>query len=168
MIGGIFSAAMANIDTYSLLASANLVYDIYRPLVDPRASDRRLVLMMRLGVFAVMLSSAGVSLMFERMRDAWQFLASVMVSALLVPLMGALFARPRPAAGLAGAVAGLAGVVAFYALLFTRGQYMPDDEVYMWRLGRVELWQDYAALCALPVSLAGYAVGNLLGRSAPR
>jgi hypothetical protein len=111
-----------------------------------------------------MVSAAGISLLFERMRDTWQFLASVMVSVLLVPLMAALFARPRPAAGLAGAAAGFAGLIAFYGLLFKWGQYMPEDEVYMLRIGAVDLWQDYAALCALPASLVGFTLGHLLGR----
>jgi solute:Na+ symporter, SSS family len=163
MIGGIIAAAMSNIDSYSLLASGNIVYDIYRPLVDRRASERRLMVLTRLGVFAVMASAAGISLLFERMRDAWQFMASVMASVLLVPVMGALFGRPRRAAGLCGSLAGLAGVVAFYALLFTFGEYDEADETFIWRRGGVEIWQDYASLIAIPASLAGYWLGNLMG-----
>jgi SSS family solute:Na+ symporter len=168
MIGGIVSAAMANVDTYSLLASANVVYDIYRPVADPQASDRRLLFLTRLGVFLVMVLAAALSVMFERMRDIWQFLASIMVSVLLVPLMAALFARPRPAAGLLASVAGFAGLIAFYGYLFTQGQYMPNEEVYMVQVGPVAVWQDYAALCALPVSLAGFVLGHFLGRRGVR
>jgi SSS family solute:Na+ symporter len=164
MIGGIVSAAMANVDTYSLLASANVVYDIYRPVADPQASDRRLLLLTRIGVFFVMVLAAALSVLFERMRDIWQFLASIMVSVLLVPMMAALFARPRPASGFVGAVAGFLGLVAFYGFLFTRGEYMPNEEVYMVQVGPVAVWQDYAALCALPVSLAGFAIGHFAGR----
>jgi SSS family solute:Na+ symporter len=168
MIGGIVSAAMANVDTYSLLASANVVYDIYRPVADPQASDRRLLLLTRMGVFLVMVLAAALSVLFERMRDIWQFLASIMVSVLFVPLMAALFARPRPAAGLGGALAGFAGLIAFYGLLFYRGKYIDDQEVFMLQIGPVALWQDYAALCALPVSLAGFVLGHFLGRRGVR
>lgn len=163
MIGGILAAAMSQIDSYSLLASGNLVYDIYRPLFDRNASDRRLLLLTRAGVFAVMFAAALFSLLFERMRDAWQFMASVMASAVFVPVMGALFAKPRAAAGFWGAVAGLGGLVAFYALLFVNGRYDDGLESYVWQLGPLELWQDYAVLCALPVSLAGFTLGNLFG-----
>jgi SSS family solute:Na+ symporter len=166
MLGGILAAAMAQIDSYSLLASANLVYDIYRPLFDPHASERRLVLLTRVGVFIVMVASVLISLMFERMRDMWQFMASIMAAVLFVPMMAALFARPRPAAGLGGAVAGLVGLVTFYTLLFAFGRYDDQNETYIWRIGGVELWQDYAVLCALPVSLAGFLLGNRLGSSA--
>lgn len=167
MIGGILAAAMSQIDSYSLLASGNLVYDIYRPLLDPGATDRRLLALTRAGVFAVMFAAAMFSLLFDRMRDAWQFMASVMASAVFVPVMGALFFRPRPAAGFAGAVAGLAGLVAFYGLLFVNGRYDDGAETYVWRLGQLELWQDYAVLCALPVSLAGFMLGNAFGKEPP-
>jgi solute:Na+ symporter, SSS family len=167
MIGGILAAAMSTIDSYSLLASGNIVYDIYRPLVDPQASDRRLLVMTRFGVFAVMVAAALISLLFARMRDTWQFMTSVMTSVVLVPVMAALFARPRPAAGFWAAVAGLAGLIAFYAALFTLGTHDEEREVYLLRLGDIELWQDYAVLCALPISLAGYAAGNWFG-SGPR
>jgi SSS family solute:Na+ symporter len=164
MIGGIVAAAMSQIDSYSLLASGNLVYDIYRPLADPRASDARLLRMTRLGVFAVMVVSAMSSLLFDRMRDMWQFMASVIASVVLVPMMGALFARPKRAAGFLGAAFGLVGMVAFYGLLFTLGTKDMEQESFVLRFGGVELWQDYAALCAIPVSLLGYALGNVFGR----
>ena len=91
MIGGILAAAMSMIDSYSLLASGNVVYDIYRPTLDPQASDRRLLVMTRAGVFGVMVASALLSLLFDRMRDTWQFMAGIMVLVVLVPVMGALF-----------------------------------------------------------------------------
>jgi SSS family solute:Na+ symporter len=165
MLGGILAAAMAQIDSYSLLASANIVYDIYRPLVNPNASERRLVLLTRVGVVVVMISAALISLLFDRMRDMWQFMASIMTSVLLVPLMAALFGRPRPAAGLCGALAGFAGLVTFYTLVFSLGEYSPSNETFVWKIGGVELWQDYAVLCALPVSVAGFLLGNTLART---
>ena len=167
MIGGIIAAAMSQIDSYSLLASGNLVYDIYRPLVDPQASDRRLLTLTRLGVFAVMLAAALFSLLFGRMRDTWQFMASVMASAVFVPTMAALFARPRRQAGLWSAALGMGGLIAFYTLLFTQGKKDLEADSYVWRIGGVELWQDYAVLCALPVSFAGLAIGNLIGKDEP-
>jgi hypothetical protein len=121
-----------------------------------------------MGVFLVMVLAAALSVLFERMRDIWQFLASIMVSVLLVPLMAALFARPRPAAGFFGAVAGFLGLIVFYGLLFYLGEYMPNEEVFMLQVGPVAVWQDYAALCALPVSLAGFVLGHFLGRRGVR
>jgi solute:Na+ symporter, SSS family len=166
-LGGILAAAMSTIDSYSLLASGNVVYDIYRPLVDPRASDERLIRLTRIGVFLVMVVAALISLYFARMRDAWQFMTSVMTSVVLVPVMAALFARPRPAAGLWSALAGFLGLIAFYGLMFGLGEYSEDHEKHVWLLGPLEIWQDYAALCALPISFVGYLIGNRLGRQSP-
>jgi SSS family solute:Na+ symporter len=163
MIGGILAAAMSQIDSYSLLASGNLVYDIYRPVLDPGASDRRLLVMTRIGVFAVMLVSAVMSLAFDRMRDAWQFMASVMAAVVLVPVLGALFWRPRALAGFWGAAGGLGGVCAFYALLFTQGIKDPAEETFVWRIGGAEIWQDYAVLCAVPISMAAFLCGHAFG-----
>ena len=156
------------IDSYSLLASGNVVYDVYRPVFNPHASDRRLLVMTRIGVFGVMIASALISLLFERMRDTWQFMSGIMASVVLVPMMGAFFSRPKPAAGLGGVIGGFAGLIAFYSILFTLGAYDDSEETYVWRIGGVELWQDYAVLCALPVSLAGFIAGNLFGKEAPR
>jgi SSS family solute:Na+ symporter len=167
MIGGILAAAMSQIDSYALLASGNLVYDIYRPVLDRNAPDGRLLKLTRIGVFAVMIAAAVISLQFDRMRDAWQFMASVMASVVLVPTVGALFSRPKPAAGFWAAAAGLVGVIAFYVLLRTQGIKDLSEEAFVWRGAGVEIWEDYAVLCALPFSLAGFVLGNMLGRRQP-
>ncbi|MEX2171873.1 MAG: sodium:solute symporter family protein [Pirellulales bacterium] len=166
-LGGVLAAAMSTVDSYSLLASGNVVYDIYRPIFDPHASDKRLIRLTRVGVFAVMLIAALISLFFDRMRDTWQFMTSVMTSVVFVPVMGALFFRPRPAAGLWGSVAGLVGLVVFYLLVFTQGTRDPEHEKHVWIIAGVQVWQDYAALCALPVSLIGFVLGNQFGRQDP-
>ena len=162
MIGGILAAAMSMIDSYSLLASGNVVYDIYRPTLNPNASDRRLLVMTRAGVFGVMVASALLSLLFDRMRDTWQFMAGIMASVVLVPVMGALFFQPRRGAGLWGAIGGFVGLFVFYGVLF---KFDDGEETFVLRLGTVEIWQDYAVLCALPISLAAFLAGNALDRS---
>jgi predicted membrane protein len=101
------------------------------------------------------------------MRDTWQFMTSVMTSVVFVPMMGALFTRPRPAAGLCAAAAGLVGLVVFYVLVFTLGARDNLHEKHVWIVAGVEVGQDYAALCALPVSLVGFMFGNRFGRPAP-
>jgi Na+/proline symporter len=175
MIGGILASAMSTIDSYSLLASGNIVYDMYRT-IHRGVSDRALLLMTRIGVFVVIAASAFIDLAFSRMRDAWMFMTSVLVSIVLVPAMGALFAppdrSPRPLAGLLGSLGGLLGLIIFYTIIFTRGVKDPFEESYVLRLGAVngvggaEIWQDSAVLFALPVSLLGYFIGHALGRPA--
>ena len=67
-------------------------------------------------------------------------------------------------AGLAAAVAGFVAIVVFYSLVHQFGAYVEEHETTVWQIGSIELWQDYAALCSLPVSLAGYVIGNAWGK----
>lgn len=164
-LGGLLAAAMSSVDSYCLLASGNLVYDIYRPLRGGGLDDRRLLRLTRIGVFVVMVVAMVVSLAFERITDAWVFMAGVLASVVFVPVMGALFSRPRRAAGLCAALAGFVALVVFYVLVYTLGTYDEEAESLVWRWGRLELWREYAVLFALPISAAGFGIGQLLGRA---
>lgn len=163
-LGGVLSAAMSTVDSYSLLASGNLVYDILHPLTGRRMSDKTLLRLTRVGVFVVIAFAAIASLMFNRLRDGWVFMASILAGTVLVPVMAALFARPRRAAGFLGCLFGLGGIIAFYAIVITQGEFDGDEEAYVLRLGNVEVWQDCAALFAIPVSFIGLTLGNIFGR----
>ena len=90
-------------------------------------------------------------------------MTSVLSAVVLVPVMGALFWRPRPAAGLWGAIAGAIGLIAFYSLVFTLGTKDVVHENYVWTIGGMEIWQEYAALCSIPISLIGFLLGHRFG-----
>ena len=163
-VAGLLAAVMSSVDTYSLLASGNLVYDIYRPWLRPDLDDRRLVRWTRNGVLAVMALAAGVSLLFQKLSDTWMFMASFLTAVVFVPVMGALFLRPRKGSGLAAALAGLAALVLFYALIHGTGEYVAAEDSYRWVLGGAEIWRECAVLFALPVSALGFAAGQTIGR----
>ncbi len=163
-VAGVLSAAMSSVDSYCLLASGNLTYDIYRPLFARGISDRTLVRLTRIGVFGVMLFGVVASLAFARISDAWIFMSSVLVAVVFVPVMGVLYGRPRRAAGLAAAAAGLLALIAFYAAVYLGGEFDTGEESWVLRLGNAQIWREYAVLFALPVSALGYAAGNLLGK----
>lgn len=161
-IGGVLAAAMSSVDSYCLLASGNLVYDIYRPLSQRGLSDSTMLRSTRVGTFVVMLVAVVASLAFERILDAWVFLASVLVSVVFVPVMGALFTQVHGAAGLSASIAGFVGLLAFYGVVYLFGVYDQDNGSYVWRWGDIELWREYAVLVALPISLVGFVVGARL------
>lgn len=163
-LGGVLAAAMSSIDSYALLASGNLVYDILRPLRRQPLADRTLIRLTRLGVLVVMLLAVVLSLYFERLTHAWVFLAGVLASAVLVPVLGALFAQARRVAGLAAAVAGLGAYATFQILIHRFGEFDTEQESWVWRIGEAEIWREYAILCALPASFAGFVAGQIGGR----
>ncbi len=160
-VAGILAAAMSSVDSYCLLAAGNLSYDLVRPAMGGRLSDRALVRLTRWGVWIVMALGVVASLGFSRVSDAWVFMASVLVAVVFVPVMGALFGAPARRSGLLAASFGLVALCAYYALIYTRGAFDPDEDTWVWRVGSLELWREYAVLVALPASGMGYLAGRL-------
>jgi hypothetical protein len=62
--------------------------------------------------------------------------------------------------------------VAYYALLHLAGAYSEEYGTFIWNFtvggSGVSLWQEYALFFSLPMSLAGFVLGNLIGRSEHR
>jgi Na+/proline symporter len=158
-IAGVLAAAMSSVDSYGLLASGNLTYDIYRPLVDPKIDDRRLILLTRIGVLVVMVVAAAMSLLFEKMQDIWVFMTTILTSVVFVPIMGALYGRPSRAAGLLALAGGLVALIIFYAFIYAFGVY--EEESYVWRVAGMQIWREYAVLFSLPVSFLGFLIGQV-------
>lgn len=172
-VAGVLATAMSTIDSYLLIAGGNLAYDVYRPLRRPRIGDRELLSLTRRMIVVAAAVAVGFALAFPTIVSAWVFMASVLVSTALVPVLAALrwSGRLRPAAGLAASLAGLATCLGVYAAVAAFGADDPDWGTriwsFAWRGRELEVWQDYAMLAALPASLLGLALGQLLGRAEP-
>jgi SSS family solute:Na+ symporter len=166
-LGGCLATAMSTVDSYFLVSAGALVYDIYRPLAAPDADDRTLIRATRLALVLSGLACVVIGLYFERIKEAWNFMATVLTSTLLVPVLAALLlpGRRTPLAGTLSSIGGLVAVCAFYAAL--GGWGTPDEELETLRLsvGGVEILREYGLYVALPVSALGYAAGAVLGRS---
>lgn len=168
---GVVATAMSTIDSYLLIAGGNLAYDLYRPLFRPGLDDRQTLRLTRWGVAVSAVVAVALALLFRSMVSAWIFMSTMLVATALVPVLAGLFvrARPRPAAGLASSLAGLATAAGFYALVNLVGE--PDAEwgtvIWTASLGEwsVPLWQEYALLAALPASALGWLAGQRLGRA---
>jgi hypothetical protein len=106
----------------------------------------------------------GVS--FERMKEAWNFMATVLTSTVLVPMWVALFV-PRRAVPLAGTLSswgGLGAVAVFFLVLRLWGEPYPGLESRRLVVAGVEVLHEYALFFTLPVSALGYLVGAAVGR----
>jgi len=164
-LGGVLAAAMSSTDTYAMLASGNIVYDIYRPLRRKPLTDRQLLWMTRAGIIIVLLLGSLLSLWFERINDAWLFMSGALASVVLVPALGAIFANPPPLAGWLSAMSGIIVYAGYHLAVALNGQEDVEMESVVWRVGGFEAWREYAVLFALPASMLGFATGWLLGRS---
>lgn len=169
-VAGVLATAMSTIDSYLLIAGGNLSYDLYRPLVRPRMSDRELLRMTRWMTVVAAAACVLLALSFRSMVSAWIFMSTVLTAAVLVPLLAALYLPrpPRPLAGLASSAAGLGTALLFFALVHGFGAPDPEWGTVIWevRIGNrtVPLWQEYALLLALPTSALAFVAGQMLGR----
>jgi SSS family solute:Na+ symporter len=165
-LGGCLAAAMSTVDSYFLVAAGNLVYDIYRPLVRRNLDDRQLIRYTRVAMLASAAVCVVLGVYFERIKEAWAFMATILTSTLLVPTLASLFlpGRPVPLAGALASWGGLLAVLLFYAVMHVWGA--PDLDLETRRMDAVglTLLREYALFAAVPVSALGYAVGGVLGR----
>ena len=165
-LGGCLAAAMSTFDSYLLVAAGNLVYDIYRPVAAPCADDRTLIRYTRVAMVLSAVACVLIALYFERIKEAWNFMATVLTSTLLVPVLGSLWlpGRRRPLEGTLSSCGGLLAVAAFFGTMHVWGEPYDDLETLRMTVGGVEVLREYALFFALPVSAAGFAAGAWLER----
>ncbi len=169
-LAGVLATEMSTLDSYCLVAGGNFAYDVYRPAVKPEASDLELVRMTRIGVVLSWVVGLGMALAFQQMLGLWVFVASLLISTALVPVLLGLYvpAWRRPLAGLLSSVLGLVSVVAVNAVIVFAGRYVEAEETYVLTLSiggePREILQEHAMLFSVPVSLLGFALGLVLDR----
>jgi SSS family solute:Na+ symporter len=158
-VAGLFASAMSTVDSYTLIAAGNLVYDGVQPLRRKPLSDRALLHWTRLAAALTLAVSLLLALRFDRLRDAWIFMATVLMSTVLVPMMIALFLprAVRRSAGAASAWTGFGAAMLLFALFETLGAFDSAEETRM-LLG---FPREYSLLVALPASAFAYALACL-------
>lgn len=172
-IAGVLATEMSTLDSYCLVAGGNISYDLYRPYLDPHASDEDLVRVTRAGVLASWAIGFGVALFFEQMLGLWVFLASILICSVLVPILLGLYvpAWRRPRAGLFGSGLGLVTVIAANLAIVLLGDFAPANDTYVLTVhfagATWDIWQEHSMLFGIPASLLGFFGGLLseLGRA---
>ena len=113
-------------------------------------------------VLATMAAAVSLALLFERLRDAWIFMSTVLLSTVLFPMLVLLFA-PRlatPRAGRWSATVGLAGSLALFVAFQVAGTPTAEGSMALTLPGLgVELQRESALLFALPLAALGFAAG---------
>ncbi|MGH7277627.1 MAG: sodium:solute symporter family protein, partial [Candidatus Rokuibacteriota bacterium] len=165
-LGGCLATAMSTVDSYFLIAAGNLVYDIYRPLWAPAMDDRALLRHTRVALLLSAAVTILIGLYFERIKEAWNFMATIITSTLLVPMLAALClpGRRTPLAGTLSTCGGLAAVLIFFALMELFGVRDAELDTRRMVVFGVEVLREYGLFFALPVSALGYVIGAACGR----
>ncbi|MEC9367840.1 MAG: sodium:solute symporter family protein [Pseudomonadota bacterium] len=165
-IAGCLATAMSTIDSYAIIASSAIVYDAMQRFSKKKLSDRVLLLYTRIGIFLAVAFSIFVAFRFDRIRDAWIVMASLLMAALLVPMVAGLagLGRRSRRAGVWSCWAGLVSAMALIFLFEIWGDYsegLATRTVEVAALGTT-LIREQIGLIALPVSIVAYVAGLLL------
>lgn len=125
VLGAFFAGIMSNLDSYVNSASTLCVTDIYRPLINPNASQRQMLWIGRalMVIFLILgvLASPHIRVRFNSVFEAFQtFLSLFQGSLLALLLLGMLTRRVTQWGGLAGLLAGVcfAAVLQYNEILF--------------------------------------------------
>jgi SSS family solute:Na+ symporter len=166
-IAGCLAAAMSTIDSYTLIAAGNVVYDTVQPLRRRPLSDRALLRWTRLATVLTLAVAVALALRFERLRDAWIFMSTLLLSTALVPMLAALFLPRTPPrrAGQAGAIVGLAAAVLLFVAFEWLGKPLEEEGTLVLDLpvpfaeGLVPVQREAALLFTVPLSLLAFVLG---------
>jgi len=168
-LAGVLATAMSTIDSYSLVAGANLSYDLYRPMTGNRATDRELVRMTKLGIVLSWTLGYLLAYSFDKLMALWVFQATALTSTVLVPIFACLFwkGKKTPAACWLSYLLGLISVIAFYAAIEHFGVANETYGTYIWSFSLWgfdwEIWQEYSLFFTFPISVLGFLIGNCFG-----
>ncbi len=169
-IAGVLATAMSTIDSYTLVAGANISFDIYRPLRKPDATDQELLSLTRAGILFAWAAGFLLAFLFDRILALWVFMATGLSSMVLVPIFAALYWKgpKKPLAGVLSCSLGLVSMIAFYLWIARVGTYNDVYATYIWPVSiggtKFRIWQEYALYFSLPMSLVGFIVGTIFGQ----
>jgi solute:Na+ symporter, SSS family len=116
-LAAVFSAEMSAADAALFMLATSLSQDIYKRLINPQASDDRVLLVARLASVAGAALAVGVAFASQTIIDALSIFYTMIAVSLFVPILAGLYLRrPKPLDALA-AIAGGVIVVATMQLV---------------------------------------------------
>ena len=163
-IAGVLSTEMSTLDSYCLVAGGNVSYDIYKPVIKPDATDVDLIKTTRYGILLSWVLGFGMAVMFEQMLGLWVFLASILISSTLAPILLGLFIKNfrKPLAGFISASSGLISTIILNIYIMTMGTFDVAEETYIVQWFGIEFLQEFVMYITVPISIAGFFMGILI------
>ena len=163
-IAGVLSTEMSTLDSYCLVAGGNVSYDIYKPAIKPNAIDKDLIKMTRYGVLLSWILGFAIAVVFEQMLGLWVFLASVLISSTLVPILLGLYIKSfrKPLAGLISSASGLASTIFLNIYVVMMGRFDASEETYIIQWFGIEFLQEFIMYITVPISILGFFIGILI------
>ena len=165
-IAGVLSTEMSTLDSYCLVAGGNVAYDIYKPALKPDATDTELIKMTRYGILLSWFLGFAMAVSFEQMLGLWVFLASILISSTLTPVLLGIYIPNfrRPLAGFFSAGLGLLSTIILNIYIMIYGTFDPVDETYFVQWFGVDFLQEFIMYITIPISLIGFFAGFALDK----
>ena len=166
-LAGVLSTEMSTLDSYCLVAGGNVAYDIYRPAIKPTATDEELIKTTRYGILLSWGLGFFMAAAFEQMLGLWVFMASILISSTLVPvLLGLYIPRFRkPLAGFISSGAGLLSTVVLNIYIMTTGTFNTEEETYIVHWFGIDFWQEFVMYISVPISFVGFFIGLAINKA---
>ena len=165
-IAGVLSTEMSTLDSYCLVAGGNVAYDIYKPALKPDATDTELIKTTRYGILLSWFLGFAMAVSFEQMLGLWVFLASILISSTLTPILLGIYIPSfrRPLAGFFSAGLGLLSTIILNIYIMIYGTFDPVDETYFIQWFGVDFLQEFIMYITIPISLIGFFAGFVLDK----
>ena len=165
-IAGVLSTEMSTLDSYCLVAGGNVAYDIYKPALKPDATDTELIKTTRYGIVLSWFLGFAMAVSFEQMLGLWVFLASILISSTLTPVLLGIYIPNfrRPLAGFFSAGLGLLSTIILNIYIMIYGTFDPVDETYFIQWFGVDFLQEFIMYITIPISLIGFFAGFVLDK----
>ena len=165
-IAGVLSTEMSTLDSYCLVAGGNVAYDIYKPALKPDATDTELIKTTRYGILLSWFLGFAMAVSFEQMLGLWVFLASILISSTLAPILLGIYIPNfrRPLAGFFSAGLGLLSTIILNIYIMIYGTFDPVEETYFVQWFGVDFLQEFIMYITIPISLIGFFSGFFLDK----
>ena len=161
-VAGIIATAMSTVDSYALIAASSVVYDGWHAFKRNGLTEYQLILFTRIGIVVMVVLALFLSYRFERFRDGWIFMASILVSSVFVPLIAGLFFKQRGRrSGTWSCWVGFLSATGLFLLFEIFGSYHGDLKTqiltfltYDWVFQR-----EHLLIVTLPLSVFAFGLG---------
>lgn len=111
VFAALLAAIMSTCDSYLLVSATNFSNDIYKNLINPGASDEKIVKITRTSILVIGLVGLGMAIWLQSIMSAWSLASAAYVGGCFIPMMYALFFDKARKSKLAAKLAMLAGGV---------------------------------------------------------
>ncbi len=168
-VAGIIATAMSTVDSYALIAASSVVYDGWHAFRENGLTERQLILFTRIGIVLMVVLALILSYRFERFRDGWIFMASILVSSVFVPLIAGLFCQHRGRrSGTWSCWTGFLSAAGLFLLFEIFGTYHGHLETQILAIPRYDLFfqREHLLLVTLPLCVCAFGLGYVFDRIA--